>query len=97
MAKIKLLPAETNWIKAKWAKIRASQTKADEAGNEWTEMNALLNARYRDEDPVQKAKLKGANLALKDALDVGKWHSAEAQRHIDDVSLFLRLRELEIL
>ena len=96
-SKIRLSPDDRRWIEVKWKKIRASQQRADVAGNEWNELNSALNHHYRNEDEVQKAKLKGANLALKDALETGKWHAAESQRHIDDLNLFLRLRELEIL
>jgi hypothetical protein len=85
------------WVKRKWDLIRNSQRKADEANNEWTAFNELLNERYRDETPDQKAKLKGANLILKDALATGAWHSANAQRHIDDVQLFIKMKEVGLL
>lgn len=97
---MRLTADEQAWVKAKWDKVRRSQRKADLAGNEWTELNQAVN-EYLDrkgiEDVVQRAKIKGENLALKDALAVGNWHSAEASRHILDLNLFLRLRELEIL
>jgi hypothetical protein len=38
--------------------------------------------------------MKSESLPLKDALDTGKWHSANAQRHIDDLHLFLKMKEL---
>lgn len=100
MSKLELTPAEEIWIRLKWQKIRTSQAKADEAGNDWNRINAEINDlmdRRGETDIVQRSKIKGASLPLKDALDTGKWHAAESQRHIDDLSLFLKLRELEIL
>lgn len=98
--KIHLELADRQWIKLKWSKIRKSQQMADDANNQWTRLNGEIN-RYMDEsgmvDIVQRAKVKGGSLPLKDALEQGKWHAANAQRHIDDMMLFLRLRELEIL
>lgn len=87
------------WIDLKWAKIRRSQMLADKANNEWTEINTAIN-RWMDEsgiiDIVQRTKVKGASLPLKDALAVGTWHSAEASRHIADLQLFLKLKELGV-
>jgi hypothetical protein len=98
--KLQLNEEAQRWLRLKWGKIRKSQAAADKAGNEWNVINDAIN-RYLDEsgetDIVQRTSIKSKSIPLKDALDTGKWHSAEAQRHIDDVNLFLRLKELEIL
>jgi hypothetical protein len=100
VSKIRLTPGEKIWIERKWNRIRKSQINADEAGSNWTRINAEINDlmdRRGETDIVQRAKIKGASLPLKDALETGKWHAAESQRHIDDLTLFLKLRELEVL
>lgn len=100
---------EREWVNKKWAKVRNSQRRADAAGNDWNRINDQINAKHAMEDDrragrghppltdLMKVEAKSASLPLKDALDTGKWHSAEAQRHIDDVMLFLRLKELGLL
>lgn len=98
--KLRLNEEALRWLRLKWGRIRKSQQMADKANNEWNEANAEFREwldRMGIEDPVQRAKRKSENLRLKEALDVGKWHAAEAQRHIDDVNLFLKLKELEVL
>jgi hypothetical protein len=96
---LRISPAEKIWIDRKWAAIRESQQKADDANNDWKRINSAIN-EYLDrsgvEDIVQRAKIKSASIPLKDALAMGSWHSRNAERHIHDVNLFLRLRELEI-
>lgn len=94
---ITLTDMERRWLDAKWAKIRASQEKADAAGNQWTELNEAVKdwlKRSRISDPVQVAKIKGLNLELKDALSTHAWHAMEASRHIADLQLFLKMKEL---
>lgn len=97
---VELKADEQLWLRRKWAKIRTSQGKADSASNSWNELNDAVNV-YLDQsgimDPVQRAEIKGKNLGLKDALATHKWHAEEAQRHIDDVNLFLRLKEMGAL
>lgn len=97
---LRLTSNEVKWLREKWVRIRKSQQTADSAGNDWNRINGEIN-RWMDEsgvvDVVQRAKIKGESLALKDALESGKWHSAEAVRHIEDIKLFLRLKELEVL
>lgn len=91
---------EQKWLRLKWQKVRKSQQIADRSSNNWNRINDEIN-RYLDDsgvvDVVQRSKIKSDSLALKDALEVGKWHSAEAQRHIADVQLFLQMRELGVL
>ena len=98
--KLRLTEEERKWLRLKWGKIRTAQMRADKAGNEWNLLNDAIN-RYLDEsgeeDIVQRTSIKGKSIPLKDALESGKWHAAESQRHIDDVQLFLRLKELEVL
>lgn len=98
--KVNLTRDENIWVKLKWEKIRASQVRADEAGNRWTRINAEIKDhldRHHIYDIVQREKIKRQSIPLKDAHDDGKWHSAEAQRHIADLDLFLKLKELEVL
>lgn len=91
---------ELEWINKKWKAIRRAQTLADAANNDWKRLNDEIN-NYIDRlgvaDVQQRALIKGESLALKDALGVGQWHSADAQRHIDDAALFLRMKELKLL
>jgi hypothetical protein len=98
--KLQLTEQERNWVKLKWGKVRRAQREADKSGNEWNLLNDAINV-YLDQsgesDIVQRTSIKSKSIPLKDALETGKWHSAEAQRHIDDIQLFLRLKELEIL
>ncbi len=104
-----LTEAEVRWVRRKWDKIRASQMEADKANTEWQEINASINRKHEAEDfqrakngrplltDLMKAEAKDASLPLKDALATGNWHSRNAERHIHDVTLFLRLKELGIL
>jgi len=67
------------------------------------ETQSIINAInvYLDQsgivDIVQRARIKGESLPLKDALEKGKWHAQNAQRHIDDLMLFLKMKELGVL
>lgn len=97
---IALSPSEHEWLTAKWALIRKSQAVADKASNDWNRINDEIVSfldRARITDVVQRARRKQESLALQDAYDVGSWHSRNAQRHIDDVQLFLQLKILELL
>jgi hypothetical protein len=100
VSRIPLEDPEREWIRKKWQEIRKAQTLADASNSDWKRVNAELNV-YLDRsnifDIVQRTKIKGESLALKDALAIGNWHSRNAERHISDIQLFLRLRELEIL
>lgn len=97
---ISMTPEERDWLSAKWREIRTAQTTADGSNSTWKQINAALNV-WLDEsgikDVVQRQKIKGESLALKDALDVGKWHSANATRHIADVQLFLQMKQMGLL
>jgi hypothetical protein len=97
---MRLTDRERSWVEKKWAEIRTAQQLADRANQGWKRVSAEINS-YMDRseitDPVQRRKIKSESLALKEALEVGNWHSRNAERHIADVQLFLQLRELEIL
>lgn len=97
---LEMTDSEKRWLRRKWEKIRESQRLADEADIKWKEIGAALN-EYLDRkfitDIVQRTKIKAESIALKDALETGKWHSRNAERHIHDVSLFIKLRELDVL
>lgn len=93
-------PDERAWVQAKWAAIRKAQQAADKANNEWAEQNDALNewlTRMQVTDPLQRAQRKGENLLLKDALATGSWHARNAERHIHDLQLFLKLKEMSLL
>jgi hypothetical protein len=93
-------PDERQFVSAKWKKIRKSQRLADRASNRWEQISAELNDyldRSQITDIVVRARTRSTSIALIDAYDDGKWHSANAQRHIDDLALFLRLKELGLL
>lgn len=100
MAKVTLKPDEEKWVNSKWGLIRQAQMIADEANNRWKRINSEINDwlnRGGVEDIKQRTKIKSESIPLKDALETGKWHSGNAQRHIDDLMLFLKLKEMEIL
>jgi hypothetical protein len=100
---------EAKWVTAKWAQIREAQAKADQANNKWKEINAAINEKHAMEDVLRrkrgdfektdlmKSQEKDASLPLKDALSTGNWHARNAERHIHDLNLFLRLKELGVL
>lgn len=99
-SKINLSSAEQEWLRKKWSNIRESQQKADRSSREWSRLNEAMN-EYLDQsgitDIVQRDRVKGQNLSMKGALATHAWHAGEAQRHIDDVNLFLRMKELGVL
>jgi hypothetical protein len=98
--KIRLESKDLEWINKKWIQVRKAQQLADQANNDWKRVSAEINSyldRSEIRDPVQRMRIRNESLALKDALDVGNWHSRNAERHIADVQLFLRLREMEVL
>jgi hypothetical protein len=100
---------EAKWVMSKWAEIRRAQILADEANNRWKRINAAINEKHSTESArreargdfaksdLMKAQEKEASLPLKDALSMGNWHSRNAERHIHDVNLFLKLKEIGIL
>jgi len=100
---------EVIWVRRKWALIRESQQMADVANKEWKRINEHINARHDATDlqrrrtgqapltDLSKAEDKAASLPLTDAMATGDWHSRNAERHIHDVQLFLKLKELELL
>lgn len=106
---IELTPDEQLWVRRKWGKIRASQRQADAANNTWNRINDEINDKHKREDErraqrgdfplsdIMKAEAKSASLPLRDAYDTGNWHSRNAERHIHDLSLFLKLKELELV
>lgn len=91
---------EREWVSRKWALIRASQQAADKCNNDWQRINAEI-IDYLDRshvtDWLERIRIKSQSLSLDDALTSGRWHAQNAQRHIDDVQLFLRLKELGLL
>jgi hypothetical protein len=100
---------EVKWINLKWSEIRKAQILADEANSRWKRINAEINAKHSAESArreergdfpltdLMKAKDKEASLPLKDALSVGNWHSRNAERHIHDLNLFLKMKEMGLL
>lgn len=100
MPEIVLTEQERRWIKAKWEKIRTAQQKADAANNDWLALNESIKS-YLDSsgitDIVQRTKIMGESIPLKDALATGNWHSRNAERHIHDVNLFLKMKEMGLL
>lgn len=97
---LQLTEEEQRWVKLKWNQIRTAQRTADKANSDWRGMNISLDSYLKQKgvtDPLQQAKIKGENLALKDALEAGRWHSGNAQRHIDDLMCFLKMKELGLL
>lgn len=106
---VRLKSGEREWVRLKWEKIREAQQAADKANNEWQSINDAINKKHAAEDrrrsergdypmtDLMKAQAKDASLPLKDALGAGNWHARNAERHIHDLSLFLRLKEMGIM
>lgn len=93
-------PEEVRWVRLKWHAIRTAQRKADEANNNWQRLNDEINAwmdRGGETDIVQRTKIKSESLPLKDALATGNWHSRNAERHIQDVQLFLQMKTMGLV
>ena len=91
---------DREWITRKWTIIRDAQQKADKAVNDWRKLSDEVNDwmdRTGLTDPLQRAKVKGENLTLNDLFALGQWYGKEAQRHIDDVNLFLHLKQVGLL
>jgi hypothetical protein len=100
---------EVQWVLKKWSEIRQAQRMADKANNDWKTINAAINDKHVREDmrraeqgqfpltDLMKAQAKEASLPLKDALSTGSWHSRNAERHIADVNLFLKMKEMGLL
>lgn len=95
-----LAGGELEWVNAKWREIRKAQTDADAANNKWNRINDEIES-YLDRSGIHgflmRAEIKGQSLPLKDALGVGSWKAANAQRHIDDLGLFLEMKRLRLL
>lgn len=104
-----LTPTERGWVHKKWALIRASQQKADAANATWNRINDEINDKHAREDrrraqrndfplsDIMKAEAKAASLSLQDALATGNWHSRNAERHLLDLQVFLKMKELGVL
>ena len=96
---MRLEEPERRWVRLKWEAIRKAQQTADKANNDWQRISGELN-QYLDEsgivDIVQRTKIKSESLPLKEALEVGNWHCRNAERHIHDLQLFLKIRELGV-
>lgn len=107
--KLRLAPEDRAWLQKRWDRIRQSAQRADRADDLWNDLNDAFNEKIRAENLRRRARGMAPHsdlsvvqqkenwLPLKDALETGRWHAANAQRHIDDVALFLRLKELELL
>lgn len=97
---ILLAEKDREWIQAKWRIIREYHTKADAAVNKWRRISDEVND-YLDSkgvtDVYERSRYRLDSLALRDALEVSTWHRNEANAHIADVNLFLRLKELGLL
>lgn len=91
---------EREWVHLKWGRIRDAMQQADTAVNKWErlsdEVNTYLDA-HKITDIVQRTNIRGENLALSDALATGQWFRGVAQAHVDDLNLYLRLKELGLL
>lgn len=98
--KIHLDATEQKWVKLKWTEIRLAQKAADKANNEWAVINDGIND-YLDRsgitDIVQRANIKGNSIPLGDALGTGSWHARNAERHLMDLQVFLKMRELGVM
>jgi hypothetical protein len=97
---LRLDQTEREWVTAKWRLIRESQQQADEASNRWEQLAAEVDD-YMDRsglaDPLARARVREENLALAEFFAAGRWFGQVAQRHIDDMDLFLRMKELGLL
>lgn len=91
---------DIEWVRRKWAIIREYQQKADKANAKYRQISDEIDD-YMDRsgitDVVQRGRIRGDSLPLMDALGDGQWFRNEAQAHIDDLTLYLRLKELGLL
>lgn len=91
---------ERTWMRRKWEIIRDAQRQADKAINQWRLLSDEV-IDYLDRssitDPVQRARIKGENLRLTDLFTLGQWYRNEARAHMEDLNLFLRLKEMGIV
>lgn len=106
---VSLTSTEKEWVARKWRLIRASQQKADQANADWNRINDAINDKHRREHErrmattgfpltdLMRAKDKSASLPLKDALDTGNWHSRNAERHLLDLQVFLKMKEMGLM
>jgi hypothetical protein len=91
---------ERRWIRLKWEAIRGAQQTADQANREWQGLSKSIDSWLDSSgitDVVQRTKIKAENLGLKDALETGRWHAQNAQRHIDDLMCFLKMKDMGLL
>lgn len=94
---MRLTNDQSAWLESKWKRVRDAQTAADKASGQWREMNNAMmdwcnNMGYTDS--AQVAKIKGENLALKDALNTWDWFAREANRHMQDIIAFKAFMEM---
>lgn len=90
---------ERQWVDAKWQLIRDAQHKADQAVAKWRRLSDEINS-YLDrsgvQDVVQRAKIRNENLALTDAFGASTWFRKEAEVHIADLDMFLKLKKMGV-
>lgn len=91
---------DRKWVLLKWAQIRESQKAADKANKDYEVLSDAINDKLDREkctDVVARADRRGSSLALAELMGAGNWHARNAERHIHDVNLFLRMKELNVL
>lgn len=98
--RLNLGPDEQRFVIAKWKTIRQAQQDADRAYNNWTRILAEINDyldRSNIREPLGRVRVLSESLALRDAVEAVDWRQRHAQRHIADLNLFLKMKELEVL
>lgn len=91
---------DREWVAAKWRLIRQAQQEADKAIAKWRRVSDEVNTHldsHHITDIIQRGRVRGENLSMQDAMSTAQWFRAEAQAHIADVTLFLRLKEMGLL
>lgn len=88
------------WVCRKWAIIRDFQQKADNAFAKSRRINDELND-YLDRngvrDIVQRANIRQQSIPLLEAAEDLWAFRREAQAHMEDLNLYLKLKEVGLL
>jgi hypothetical protein len=91
---------DREWVRRKWALIRAAHQTADNAYNQWRRVSAEIDD-YLDAhgitDIVQRGHVRSESLTLRDHYETMQWMRGEAHAHASDIDLYLKLKEWGLL
>jgi hypothetical protein len=81
---------DREWVRRKWALIRAAHQTADNAYNQWRRVSAEI-------DDYLDAHVRSESLTLRDHYETMQWMRGEAHAHASDIDLYLKLKEWGLL